>query len=389
MTSILGTEVKLLVEASAPAATHTIGVDEEQGQRRTDPKADNRHQQRSLPRPTHLKEFNSGPFQVVQSPSVLSNNTNERMTPCSRRLSALARFLAICALTSTAGRPGASAFAPPALSSLLPPYSSREIAGPAAAAAAVTTTTTTTTKPLSRSTGRARPLSAFRADDDFRAIDASDRDQKDAAESGGRDEGIGPSDPTAPGAAASPPSWLADLWGEGGSGAGALFRKPPPFIVEDSNLLFYDVALLLNLSLSISFWVVHRMSFVHVGTALSEGSLLCIVWILAGLYNGAFLRSAVDGHRGGGVGGGGGGADDDAPIDGLGDGGPKAAAVLGFNTFMWACNLRIVAALIQAVWDHRPVGTTDGEMLIPLEIAVGLVLMSSWRALHSYYTPRI
>jgi hypothetical protein len=150
-------------------------------------------------------------------------------------------------------------------------------------------------------------------------------------------------------------------------------KKLPPFIVEDTSVLFYDVFLLINLSLSISFWVVHRMSVEHIGTALSEGSLLCILWIVSGLFRGAFLMSAVDGHHG---------SDSEK-------GGPKAAGMLGLSTFLTAANIRIVIALIMAHIEHRPVGTVDGEMLMSLEIVSGILLMSFWRALHSYYTPRI
>jgi hypothetical protein len=151
------------------------------------------------------------------------------------------------------------------------------------------------------------------------------------------------------------------------------YKKPPPFQVEDTSLLFYDVFLILNLSLSISFWVVHRMSFEFVGSAVSEGSLFCLSWIVAGLGNGAFLYSAVDGHYG---------STDER-------GGPKAAGLLGLYTFIGASNLRILVALTTAVVEHRKVGSVTGEQLIPLEIIFGLVLMSMWRALHSAYTPRV
>lgn len=150
------------------------------------------------------------------------------------------------------------------------------------------------------------------------------------------------------------------------------YKKPPPFQVEDANVLFFDVFLLLNLSLSISFWAVHRMSFDYIGSAVSEGSLLCLLWIAAGLFNGAFLYSAVDGHYG---------STDER-------GGPKAAGLLGLHTFISASSLRIIVALAMAVLEHRKVGI-GGEQLIPLEIAFGLVLMSSWRTLHSSYTPRL
>lgn len=149
--------------------------------------------------------------------------------------------------------------------------------------------------------------------------------------------------------------------------------KIPPFIVEDTSVLFYDVFLLINLSLSISFWVVHRMEFDHIGNALSEGSLLSILWIISGLYRGAFLMSAVDGHYG---------SDSEK-------GGPKAAGMLGLSTFLTTANIRIVIALVMAHIEHRPVGSVDGEMLMPLEIVSGILLMSLWRALHSYHTPRI
>ena len=154
---------------------------------------------------------------------------------------------------------------------------------------------------------------------------------------------------------------------------GSKYKKPPPLQVEDTSLLFYDVFLILNLSLSISFWVVHRMSFDFIGSAVSEGSLFSLLWIAAGLYNGAFLYSAVDGHYGS--------ADE--------KGGPKAAGMLGLHTFIGACNLRVVIALLDAILEHRKVGEIAGEQLIPLEIAFGLVLMSMWRALHSSYTPRL
>lgn len=150
-------------------------------------------------------------------------------------------------------------------------------------------------------------------------------------------------------------------------------RKIPPFFVEDAPLLFYDVLLILNLTASISFWVVHRMSFDYIGAAVSEGSLFCILWIFCGLYNGAFLSSAVDGHYG---------ALDER-------GGPLAAGRLAFNTFINASSLRVLLALVTAVTEHRQVGVAAGEDLILMEIPFGIVLMCTWRLLHSSYTPRI
>jgi hypothetical protein len=151
------------------------------------------------------------------------------------------------------------------------------------------------------------------------------------------------------------------------------YKKLPPLQVEDLNLLFYDIFLIVNLSLSISFWVAHRMSFSDLPAAFNEGCIFSIVWILSGLYHGAFLMSAVDGHYGS--------MDERA--------GPKAAAALGLNTYFSAINLRLVFALASAIVHHRQVGLSPVEELIPLELGCGIVLMTLWRALHSYVTPRI
>jgi len=149
-------------------------------------------------------------------------------------------------------------------------------------------------------------------------------------------------------------------------------RKMPPILVEDSPLLLYDIMLIINLTASISFWVVHRMSFDYIAPALSEGSLMCILWIIAGLFNGAFLNSAVDGHYN--------------PTDDRA--GPKAAGMLGLHTFINTASMRVILALVTAVVEHRQVGAVPGEDLVPLEIAFGLALMSLWRLLHSSYTVR-
>lgn len=148
----------------------------------------------------------------------------------------------------------------------------------------------------------------------------------------------------------------------------------PPIQIEDTSLLFYDVFLILNLSVSISFWVVHRMSFSNIVPAFSEGSLLSILWVVSGLINGSFLYSAVDGHY-------------DVTKEEYEDkGGPNAAGMLGLFTFIGAANIRLFVALIMALIEHRKFGTADGEELIPLELACGLFLMSVWRMLHSSYT---
>lgn len=157
------------------------------------------------------------------------------------------------------------------------------------------------------------------------------------------------------------------------------FDKPPPMQIDDFSLLFYDIFLLLNLSVSVSFWVVHRLSLLDILPAFSEGSLLCILWIISGLWNGAFLYSAVDGHY-------------DPREQGNGEdegkGGPTYAALLGLSTFVTTANLRVIIALVTAMVEHRRVGAHHGEDLIPLEIACGLILMASWRMLHSSFTPR-
>jgi hypothetical protein len=128
-----------------------------------------------------------------------------------------------------------------------------------------------------------------------------------------------------------------------------------------------------NLVVSISFWVTHRMDFSYLVPAISEGSLLSVLWMASGLYTGAFLYSAVDGHY----------ATSDERA------GPRAAGLLGFHTFLNTVNLRLVVALLMAVAQHRPVGSGLGEDLLPLEIGFGFVLMSCWRILHSSSVPRL
>ena len=151
------------------------------------------------------------------------------------------------------------------------------------------------------------------------------------------------------------------------------YKKMPPIQVEDMNVLLYDIFLIVNLTASISFWVTHRMDLNYLSMALSEGCLFSCFWIIAGLYHGSFLWSSVDGHFG---------SSDER-------GGPKAAAMLAANTFVNATSLRLLFALIVAVFQHRPVGASPSEELLPLEIGFGLVLMASWRALHSSFVPRI
>ncbi|MGK3741146.1 MAG: hypothetical protein ACI8RD_013875 [Bacillariaceae sp.] len=154
-------------------------------------------------------------------------------------------------------------------------------------------------------------------------------------------------------------------------------KKLPPLQIDDQNVLFYDVFLIVNLSISISFWVTHRLDFNYIPAALNEGCLFSILWIISGLYHGSFLYSAMDGHY-------------DPMDDEENKGGPKAAAMLAFNTFINTINLRLIAALFGAWIQHRKVGIgSPMEELIPLEVTFGLILMTMWRALHSQTTPRI
>ena len=143
-------------------------------------------------------------------------------------------------------------------------------------------------------------------------------------------------------------------------------RQRPPAQVDDFSLLFYDIFLLVNLSVSISFWVVHRMQVDYVALAFNEGCAAAVCWLGAGLGTGAFLDSAPTGH--------------------LPDGGPAGAAKLALHTFVYAMNLRLLLALLMAVGQHRAVGAVGGEALLPLELGLGLVLMPAWRLLHASYT---
>mmetsp|Transcript_11842 Transcript_11842/g.15545 ORF Transcript_11842/g.15545 Transcript_11842/m.15545 type:complete len:234 (+) Transcript_11842:178-879(+) len=150
-------------------------------------------------------------------------------------------------------------------------------------------------------------------------------------------------------------------------------RQRPPLQVEDQDVMIFDVFLLINLTLSISMWVVHRTQIEYIGAAFNEGCLLAFCWLIAGLWNGAFLNSAVDGHYGS--------SDERA--------GPKAAAFLALNTYVGVINLRLLFALIVAVVEHRQVGGIGGEEFMPLELGFGLILMSSWRFFHSSVIPRM
>ena len=70
-------------------------------------------------------------------------------------------------------------------------------------------------------------------------------------------------EPTIPSLTTIPSTLWSMLTGNGGR---------PPIQVDDTNVLFYDVLLLLNLSVSISFGVTHRMNLSYISSALDEGS---------------------------------------------------------------------------------------------------------------------
>jgi len=148
----------------------------------------------------------------------------------------------------------------------------------------------------------------------------------------------------------------------------------PPFQIDITNILFYDVFLLLNLSVSISFFAIHRTSLQYITPAFSEGALFCILWIVSGLYYGTFLYSSVTGHY------------DADQMEEKNIQGPVAAGTLALSTFITTSSLRIIVSLAAAWLEHRPVGVAPGEDLIPLEIGFGLILMSIWRYVWSSYT---
>jgi len=189
-----------------------------------------------------------------------------------------------------------------------------------------------------------------------------------------------------------------------------------PFLIEDTEVLFYDVVLILNLSIAVSACVVHRDNPIpHILVAFSEGSLLSLLWIGAGIYHGLFLYTAVDGHYD---------TSTNYKIKSsssnsenrsfnfnlfrqakdendktlsqqqqqqqeITPGGPKAAGMLALHAFVTTACFRIIVALIQAILSHRHVFETDAEMLMPLELIVGAVLLSCWRFSHSGIIPKV
>ena len=185
----------------------------------------------------------------------------------------------------------------------------------------------------------------------------------------------------------------------------------PPLFVEDWNVLYYDIFLIINLVVSISFWVVHRLDISYIGIAFNEGCLLSLLWIVSGLFNGSFLYSAIDGHQlrssnnnnsilnmritRNQVSGNNSTLNATSATNDIGKtklpsngGGPMAAGLLALHTYINTMNLRLVWALILAVLEHRSALSNASELLIPLEFGYGLVLMILWRTLHSSYVLR-
>lgn len=143
----------------------------------------------------------------------------------------------------------------------------------------------------------------------------------------------------------------------------SLPRKLPPIQIEDTNLLFYDLFLIINLAVSISYWVIHRMDIGYIGAAFNEGCLMSIAWIVGGIPTGAFSY--------------------------YGTGTPKGAGIVAAITYVNAINIRLLVSLLIAVNEHRPVGTVIGEQIMTLEIGFGLLLMVLWRILYSSIISRI
>jgi len=184
-----------------------------------------------------------------------------------------------------------------------------------------------------------------------------------------------------------------------------LFIPNPTDRIQDVQLLLFDVFLLLNLTLSASFWVVYRLDVAKTMTvALNEGCIFVICWIISGVLNDAF-RIKVSSLR-----------DSDEKVS------PELKTAI--NTFMLASVLRLGLALL--AWATSPasmdglqfgndtvgimsmveqahqtasstfasnsditsfLGIRDGQSakLIPLEFGVGAILMTTWRMVHSQF----
>lgn len=124
-------------------------------------------------------------------------------------------------------------------------------------------------------------------------------------------------------------------------------------MIEDKEVLCYDIFLLINLFVAISCYVTHRASpFLYINEAISSGSLFSLCWIFAGIYHGTFLFSSTSNSY--------------------------KAGTLALTTFISTCNIRLVLELlIQTFLLHQKIEFDW------LEFVAGLALMASWRWLHS------
>jgi len=124
-------------------------------------------------------------------------------------------------------------------------------------------------------------------------------------------------------------------------------------MVEDREVLAYDVFLIINLFVAISSFVTHRSSpLLHINEAISSGSIFAICWVFAGIYHGSFLFSSSTN--------------------------PYKAGNMALTTFISTCNIRLVLELlVQSLILHQKI---EFEWL---EFVVGITLMAAWRWLHS------
>jgi hypothetical protein len=164
---------------------------------------------------------------------------------------------------------------------------------------------------------------------------------------------------------------------------GSIASRPwslPPFRVDDINLLYYDVFLLINLVVSISLYVTHRLDVSYLGIAFSEGCLLSIAWVCSGLLStGAFLKSAIDGqtYEAKSKGSDSSNSSEETHFQ-------NSPGLVACSTFVNAMNLRLILALGSAAWEHVPVGSQALDSMLPLEMAFGLVLMTVWRTIYAF-----
>jgi hypothetical protein len=177
-----------------------------------------------------------------------------------------------------------------------------------------------------------------------------------------------------------------------------VFLPNPADRIQDVQLLLFDVFLILNLTLSASFWVVYRLDVAKTMTvALNEGCVFAFCWIVAGVFNDAFRseESSIDVST--------------ASLPRKGDEGLTQNPYLttAINTFLTASVLRLVLALFAlaassasseaaTLFDASPkltssfLGVHDSQSakLIPLEFGLGAILMTTWRMIHAQFKVR-